>query len=56
MSYIMSTIQCIRCGKEMNVSTGTFGGGIPEKCPQCGEILAYELISDGWHADESSMK
>ena len=37
----------------MNVSTGTFGGGIPSKCPECeyqptGNF--YEFISGGWNA------
>jgi len=50
MSYIMNTIKCKKCGKEMNVSTGTFGGGVPKECPECKTELDYEVISDGWNA------
>lgn len=55
MSYIQQTIKCILCGKEMNIATGTFGSGIPKKCPQCNCDLAYEVISDGWIAKDSSI-
>lgn len=47
MSYIQSTIKCKKCGKEMNVATGTFGGGIPKDCSSCKEELDYEIISEG---------
>ena len=51
MSFIQSTIKCKKCGYEMNVSTGTFGGGIPSYCPECKDKpLDYETISDGWNA------
>lgn len=33
----------------MNVSTGTFGGGIPYKCTECGaNPLEYEHVKDTW--------
>lgn len=51
MSFIQSTIRCKKCKFEMNVSTGTFGVGIPTKCPQCKDKpLDYKYISDGWNA------
>ena len=50
MSFIQSTIQCVHCGKQMNVSTGTFGGGIPKDCPDCKRELIYVVISSGWNA------
>jgi DNA replicative helicase MCM subunit Mcm2 (Cdc46/Mcm family) len=60
MSYIQSTIKCKNCGKEMNVATGTFGSGIPKKCPRCnndkGGLSSEAWFSwhkDGWQADES---
>lgn len=51
----MQTIKCKKCGKEMNVATGTFGGGIPKDCPDCKRELDYQLISEGWNA-KSNMK
>lgn len=53
MSFIQQTIKCKHCDSEMNVSTGTFGGGLPAKCPYCGNGLDYEVIADGWHAKEN---
>ena len=50
MSFIQSTIKCKKCGKEMNIATGTFGTGIPEDCPYCKRELDYEVISQGWNA------
>lgn len=36
----------------MNVYAGTFGTGLPTKCPYChSEPLKYEHVSSGWHAD-----
>src|SRR5690242_5529887 len=55
MSFIQSTIQCIYCGKEMNVSTGTFGAGLPKDCPACKRELNYKVIPDGWHANGNIM-
>lgn len=51
MSYIQSTLKCDNCGFEMNVATGTFGTGIPEKCPKCGDVSSqFTKIADGWTA------
>lgn len=36
MSFIPEIIKCYKCKKEFNVVLGTFGYGIPEKCPACG--------------------
>ena len=49
----MSTIRCKKCKYEMNVATGTFGSGIPSKCPDCQRILDHEFVSDGWTARDS---
>ena len=49
MSYIQETIKCDTCKCEINVATGTFGTGLPEKCPDCGSYNLYK-ISDGWNA------
>ncbi len=47
MSFIMVCIKCQDCGKEMNVALGTFGYGMPEKCPKCkGEN--FVKISNEW--------
>jgi rubredoxin len=52
MSYIKSTLKCKHCGYEMNVATGTFGTGIPEKCPQCGYLREqFKTISQDWVAN-----
>ena len=56
MSFITNTIKCIKCGKEMNIATGTFGTGIPKDCPDCKRELIYEVISDGWNAKEKELK
>lgn len=53
-TYEVRTI-CRNCGKRMNIATGTFGYGIPKDCPNCKKELEYEVISDGWHADETSL-
>jgi hypothetical protein len=41
----------------MNIATGTFGSGIPEKCPDCKYQptgIFYQFIADGWHANEKT--
>lgn len=55
MSFIQQTIKCkcAKCGFQMNVSTGTFGQGIPEYCPECKRKLIPEVISDGWNAENN---
>jgi hypothetical protein len=56
MSFIQQTIKC-KCGYEMNISTGTFGTGIPEECPSCrSKAQDYKIISQGWTAIESTTK
>lgn len=47
MSFIQMIIKCKKCGKEMNVALGTFGYGMPKKCPDCG-CEELEKIADGW--------
>lgn len=44
MSYIQSTLKCNNCGFEMNVATGTFGTGIPERCPECNASGDYYKV------------
>lgn len=62
MSFIQSTIKCKNCGNENNIATGTFGYGVPKDCDMCGlktkryDDVWYEVISDGWHADNSTNK
>lgn len=52
MSYIRETIKC-PCGKFMNISLGTFGGGWPVKCAHCDKHEKFEVVNDnGWYADE----
>lgn len=56
MSFIMSTVQCTLCGKQMNVAFGIVGttmiaDGGPKYCPHCHGELKH--IADGWHADNS---
>jgi hypothetical protein len=45
---------CKDCGEEMNVAEGTFGYGIPKKCPVCGK---HDLIkiSDGWKMNDGTI-
>lgn len=50
MSYIQSTIECVECGYQMNIATGTFGSGIPDTCPKCSMPLSYKFIGIGWFA------
>ena len=45
------TIEYQYCGLEMNVALGTFGTGMPEKCPECGHDKLLK-ISDGWNTIE----
>lgn len=53
MSFIQETIRCKICKFEMNVSTGTFGSGLPRECPNCPWLpFDYEVISDGWNAKQ----
>lgn len=62
MSFIQSTIKCKNCENELNIATGTFGYGTPEKCPRCGYLKTldnepwWEFVSDGWHAKASDLK
>lgn len=51
MSFIQQTIKCNHCSYEMNISTGTLGGGIPKDCPNCKRLLDFEVISQGWKAN-----
>lgn len=54
MSYIRETLQCTLCKKYINVSVGTFGGGVPQRCVFCNAPNTYELYADGvWWASES---
>lgn len=47
----MQTIKCRDCSHEMNIATGTFGLGIPLKCPNCEkQPFNFDVIMDGWHA------
>ncbi len=53
MSFIQQTLRCKHCKLEFNVALGTFGYGLPEKCPQYGYLAdQFEKISDGWNAKE----
>ena len=36
----------------MNIATGTFGSGIPQDCPDCKRILDFEVVCQGWSAEE----
>lgn len=55
MSYIMSTLKCDDCGREMNVAFGIVGmtqiAGHPKCCPWCGGEKLVKIAS-GWHAAE----
>ncbi len=57
MSFLKSTIKCVDCGKEMHVTSGTFGYGLPNECPKCtnsGEGW-YKIISSfDWVDEEPS--
>ncbi len=37
----------------MNVSTGSFGGGIPKACGYCKKEEKFETVADGWYADDN---
>lgn len=50
MSYIRLTLKC-PCGKFMNVSVGSFGGGVPKDCSYCKKEEKFETIADGWYAN-----
>lgn len=50
MSFIQDTLKCASCGNEINVSTGTFGSGIPEKCDVCSQPNPWKFLSAGWNA------
>lgn len=57
MSFIKETLQCELCKKHINVSTGTFGGGIPSRCPFCNAPDQWKMISMDWRAqDDGSIK
>ena len=56
MSFIQETIECNKCKYQMNVSTGTFGTGIPKACPNCETLLEYKVISGGWNANPMDNK
>jgi predicted nucleic acid-binding Zn ribbon protein len=53
MSFIQSTVECTKCGKQMNVAFGIVGmtmiaDGGPKDCPDChGEL---KRIASGWVA------
>lgn len=52
MSYIQETYRCKNCKFEFNVALGTFGSGMPTKCPQCGYLPhQFEHVSAGWVAN-----
>ena len=51
MSFIMFQLKCEKCGDEMNVADGTFGYGVPKKCPTCGSDKLVK-IADGWKHPE----
>jgi hypothetical protein len=52
MSFITETYKCTGCEYYFNVALGTFGYGMPERCPSCKQIKAFEYITCGWEADE----
>lgn len=35
----------------MNVSTGSFGGGVPKECSYCKKEEKFETVANGWFAD-----
>ena len=52
MSYIMNRVACKNCNYEFNVSLGTFGGGVPEKCPECKTPADYKTIAEQWKMND----
>ena len=50
MSFIQEQYRCKSCKEEFNVALGTFGYGMPEKCPKCGHT-EFEWIASGWPMD-----
>lgn len=52
MSFITETYQCNECKYYFNVSLGTFGSGMPEKCPKCKKMANFQHINAGWNAEE----
>ena len=52
MSYIRNTMQCDLCKRYINVSTGTFGGGVPQVCNYCNARNSYNFVRDGWWAED----
>lgn len=59
MSFITSTLECEKCGKQMNVAFGIVGttqiAGHPTKCPKCGSEK-LKNISAGWIAKQEGGK
>ena len=53
MSFIMQRYKCLQCSHEFNVALGTFGYGMPEKCPRCGGG-PFELIGHKWKSEETT--
>lgn len=55
MSFIMIRLRCKKCAEEFNVSLGTFGYGMPEKCHACGtDSENFEKIADEWTWDKKT--
>lgn len=52
MSYIQETYQCLSCKTYFNVALGTFGSGMPTKCPFCQSWPNFEHVGAGWTAEE----
>lgn len=49
----MERYKCKNCKYEFNVSLGTFGGGMPKKCPQCSYFREqFEKIADEWRLSD----
>lgn len=47
MSFIQQIYECLECQCQFNVALGTFGYGMPQECPNCGE-KGFKLVKDGW--------
>lgn len=56
----MDTIKCPHCGFHINVATGTFGSGIPEKCFECDKTVGgwknWVYVGSGWGAEDLNEK
>lgn len=55
MSFIQQTMKCTKCNYKFNVALGTFGYGMPTKCPECGS-RDFKFFSHGWSTDDSQEK